>query len=71
MDANKVRFWAYEALSGFETLGPRDAAEGAILNLLDILLHVADDPASIALVERIDLRSATNSLSVTEADRVR
>lgn len=56
MDAERVRFWAYEALSGYETLDAQDATEGATLNLLDILLHVTDDPASVALVERIETR---------------
>ncbi|AWC25342.1 hypothetical protein CO731_04837 [Aminobacter sp. MSH1] len=53
MDAKRIRFLAMSALSGFQTLGRDDAIDGAIFDLLAILGHVADDPAAIALMERI------------------
>ena len=52
MDAERIRFWAYEALSGYETQSHEEATDGAILNLLDILSHVADDPTAVSLIER-------------------
>lgn len=56
MDALKVRQLANSALAGFEDLRIEGAVEVALWNLSEILLHVADDPCSIALVGRIEGR---------------
>lgn len=53
MDANRIRFIADDLLGAFETLDRKDATYHAMLGLIDILLHVADDPASIRLASRI------------------
>lgn len=54
IDGARLRFLAVEALSGFETQDRNDATYGALLNLSNILLHVADDPIAVALVSRIE-----------------
>lgn len=54
MDVIKVRQLAFHALSGFRDMEKDDAVEMALWDLCDILLHVANDPASVALVARIE-----------------
>ena len=56
MDAMKVRQLANSALAGFEDLRIEGAVELALWNLCEILLHVADDPCSIDLAARIEVR---------------
>lgn len=56
MDTKRVRQLANSALAGFEDLCIEDAVEVALWNLMGILQHVADDPGSIALVERVEQR---------------
>nr|WP_228929757.1 hypothetical protein [Roseibium aggregatum] len=68
MDTNRVRFLAYSALQGFETLDPEDALDGAIADLLDILLHVANDPVAVSLAERIE-RNVRGKIVFSGSDR--
>ena len=56
MDAMKVRQLADHALAGFEDLSHDSAVEVALWDLCEILAHVTDDPGSIALVERVEVR---------------
>lgn len=56
MDAMRVRQLANSALAGFEDMSLEGAVEFALWNLTEILAHVADDPGSVSLIERIEVR---------------
>jgi len=56
VDAGEIRRLANSALAGFEDLRIESAVEFAIFNLTEILAHVADDPGSISLIERVESR---------------
>lgn len=57
-DTEKIRQLANSALAGFEDMSLDGAVEFALWNLTEILAHVADDPGSIALIERTTVRLA-------------
>lgn len=54
MNAERVRQLAGSALSGFLDLGFEDAVEMALWDLTEILKDVTDDPASVALIARVE-----------------
>lgn len=61
-DKARIRLLAWRALSGFETLSPEEAMHGAICDLMDLLLHAADDAPAVALVSRIETKLRDETL---------
>nr|MEC9418663.1 hypothetical protein [Pseudomonadota bacterium] len=59
---------AYSALQGFETLAPENALGGAISDLLEFLLHVANDPVAVSLAKRIE-SNVRGKIVFGESDR--